>query len=198
MIMIDNKVIRDYLDSQSQCIDELMRNSLPTIKKIFQILNKAKKNGNKIYIMGNGGSASTATHFASDLLKTSLTKNTRKIKAFSLADNIPVMLAWANDTSYENIFKKQLESLIEKNDIVIGISGSGNSTNVLNAIKFANNEKATTISFTGKDGGKLSKNSQVNLTVPSDDMLTIETMHLLICHLFTTLLRKSGKPLFTY
>ena len=83
MIMIDNKVIRDYLDSQSQCIDELMRNSLPTIKKIFQILNKAKTNGNKIYIMGNGGSASTATHFASDLLKTSLTKNTRKIKAFS-------------------------------------------------------------------------------------------------------------------
>ena len=106
--MIDDKVIRDYLDSQSKCIDELMRNSLPTIKKIFQILNKAKKNGNKIYIMGNGGSASTATHFASDLLKTSLTKNTRKIKAFSLADNIPVMLAWANDTSYENIFKKQL------------------------------------------------------------------------------------------
>jgi Phosphoheptose isomerase len=67
--MIDNKVIRDYLDSQSQCIDELMRNSLPTIKKIFQILNKAKTNGNKIYIMGNGGSASTATHFASEFVK---------------------------------------------------------------------------------------------------------------------------------
>ena len=139
--MNDKKIIYDYLDSQTQCIDELMKNNVPTIKKIFQIFNKAKKNGNKIYIMGNGGSASTASHFASDLLKTSLTKNTKKIKAFSLSDNIPVMLAWANDTSYENIFKKQLESLLEKNDIVIGISGSGNSINVLNAIKFANNQK---------------------------------------------------------
>jgi len=196
--MNDNKVIRDYLDSQSQCIDELMRNNLPTIKTIFHIIKKAKIHGNIIYIMGNGGSASTATHFASDLLKTSLTKNTKKIKAFSLSDNTPVMLAWANDTSYEDIFKKQLESLLEKNDVVIGISGSGNSINILNAIKFANKENAITISFTGKDGGKISKNSQVNLTVPSDDMLTIETMHLLICHLLITLLRKSGKPLFTY
>jgi D-sedoheptulose 7-phosphate isomerase len=175
-----------------------MKNHLLTLKKIFHIINKAKKNGNKIFIMGNGGSASTATHFTSDLLKTSLTKNTKKIKAFSLSDNIPLILAWANDTSHENIFKKQLENLLEKNDIVIGISGSGNSVNVLNAIKFANNENAITISFTGKGGGKISKNSNVNLTVPSDDMLTIETMHLLICHLLTTLLRKSGKPLFPY
>ena len=196
--MNDNKIINDYLNSQTQCIDKLMKNNTSTIKKIFQVLNKAKKNGRKIYIMGNGGSASTASHFASDLLKTSLTKNTKRIKAFSLSDNMPVILAWANDTSYENIFKEQLESLLEKNDIVIGISGSGNSINVLNAIKFANNENAFTVSFTGKDGGKISKNSQLNLTVPSDDMLTIETMHLLICHLFTTLLRKSGKPYFTY
>ena len=196
--MIDNKTIHNYLDSQIKCIDELMKGHSSTLKKIFHILNKAKKNGNKIFIMGNGGSASTATHFTSDLLKTSLTKNTKKIKAFSLSDNIPVILAWANDTSYENIFKKQLENLLEKNDIVIGISGSGNSVNVLNAIKFANNENAVTISLTGKAGGRISKNSQVNLTVPSDDMLTIETMHLLICHLLITLLRKSGKPLFTY
>ena len=196
--MIDNKTIHNYLDSQIKCIDELMKSHPSTLKKIFHILLKAKKNGNKIFIMGNGGSASTATHFTSDLLKTSLTKNTKKIKAFSLSDNIPVILAWANDTSYENIFKKQLENLLEKNDIVIGISGSGNSVNVLNAIKFANNENAVTISLTGKAGGRISKNSQVNLTVPSDDMLTIETMHLLICHLLITLLRKSGKPLFTY
>ena len=196
--MNENKIILGYLDLQIKCINELMLPHSSTLKKIFHILNKAKKNGNKIFIMGNGGSASTATHFTSDLLKTSLTKNTKKIKAFSLSDNIPVILAWANDTSYENIFKKQLENLLEKNDIVIGISGSGNSVNVLNAIKIANNENAVTISLTGKAGGRISKNSQVNLTVPSDDMLTIETMHLLICHLLITLLRKSGKPLFRY
>ena len=91
--------------------------------------------------MGNGGSASTSSHFVSDLLKTSLTKEAKKIKAISLTDNIPVLMAWANDTSFENIFSSQLENLLEKGDLVIGISGSGNSENVIKAIKFANSER---------------------------------------------------------
>ena len=86
----------------------------------------------------------------------------------------------------------------EKDDIVIGISGSGNSRNILNAIKFANEMKAHTIVLTGMDGGKISKISKISLTVPSNDMLTIETLHLLICHLLITMIRQQGKPLFTY
>jgi len=186
-----------YLDSQIDCINKI-KDSQENLKKIFEALLKARNQRRKIFVMGNGGSASTATHFVADLLKTSLTKNTNKFKAFSLSDNIPVILAWANDTSYDKIFTGQLESVLDKNDIVIGISGSGNSQNVLNGIKFANKMKATTISLTGQKGGKISKISKINFTIPSNDMLTIETMHLMICHLITTMLRNTGKPVFKY
>jgi len=190
--------IKNNLEKQIECIQELKKNQMPVIEKIFRVLIKARQDGKKIFLMGNGGSASTATHFVSDLLKTSIIKGKCRFKAFSLTDNIPVILAWANDTSYENIFKNQLENFIEEDDVVIGISGSGNSLNVLNAIKFANEMKAHTIVLTGMNGGKISKISKISLIVSSKDMLTIETMHLLICHLLTTMIRQQGKPLFTY
>lgn len=195
--MDENKLIHSYLNTQTGCISDLKNNS-STIVRIFHTLLKARDKGNKIYIMGNGGSASTASHFTSDLLKTSIIKNKKRFKVFCLSDNVPVVLAWANDTSYNNVFAGQLENLLEKNDVVIGISGSGNSINVIKAIEHANKAKAITISLTGKGGGKLSKISEINLTVPSNDMLMIETMHLLLCHLLTTLIRAKGKPLFTY
>ena len=192
------KLIEDYLDAQNNCISEIKKNNLIVLKKIFEILKQARNNEKKIYIMGNGGSASTSTHFTSDLLKTSLIKNTKKFKAFSLSDNIPVVLAWANDSSYDDIYVSQLENFLEKDDVAIGISGSGNSKNVLKAIEYANEVGASTISLTGKDGGKLAKLAKTNLIVPSKDMLTIETMHLLICHLLTTMIRSEGEPLFSY
>ena len=148
--------------------------------------------------MGNGGSASTASHFVADLLKTSITNENNRFKAISLTDNIPVLLAWSNDESYENIFSNQLENFLQKNDIVIGISGSGNSENVLNAIQLANKKQAITIGLSGKGGGKLSELAKINLIVKSDDMLTIETIHLLVCHLITTIIRSEGTPKFTY
>ena len=195
--MNENKIVEDYLSAQLSCIGNL-RESSQIIKNIFQKLISARDNDQAIYIMGNGGSASTATHFTSDLLKTSIIKSKKRFKAHSLSDNIPVVLAWANDDEYNNIFLGQLENFLKKNDIVIGFSGSGNSENVIKAIEFANNNNATTISFTGKGGGKISKISQINLTIPSDDMLTIETMHLLICHLLTTMIRSDGEPQFSY
>tara|TARA_B100001750_G_scaffold72001_1_gene57527 strand:- start:6382 stop:6969 length:588 start_codon:yes stop_codon:yes gene_type:complete len=195
--MNEIEMIEDYLNNQASCMDDLKKLS-ENIKMIFQKLISARDNGNSIFIMGNGGSASTATHFTSDLLKTSIIKNEKRFKAHSLSDNIPVILAWANDTEYKNIFSGQLESFLKKDDIVIGISGSGNSENVISAIEFANTKNAITVTLTGKDGGKLAKLSEINLTVPSDDMLTIETMHLMICHLITTMIRSGGEPQFSY
>ena len=195
--MNENQIMEKYLNSQIDCIAKI-ENSKEEIEKIFQVLLKARNQKKKIFVMGNGGSASTATHFVSDLLKTSLVKKRNRFKAFSLSDNIPVVLAWANDTSYDEIFTGQLENMLDKDDVVIGISGSANSQNVLNGIKFANKMKATTISLTGQKGGKISKISKINFTVPSNDMLTIETMHLMICHLITTMLRNTGKPVFKY
>jgi len=189
--------IQNYLNLQTKSISAL-KNYSKTLIEIYNIIRNARDKNNQIFIMGNGGSASTASHFVSDLLKTSITNQNNRFKAMSLSDNVPVLLAWANDVSYDKIFSHQLENFLQKNDIVIGISGSGNSKNVLDAIKFANQKQAITIGLSGKGGGQLSKLTKINLTVQSDDMLTIETMHLLICHLITTLIRSDGTPKFSY
>ena len=195
--MSDKISIEDYLQLQADAIIKL-KDSSQNIQKIVDSLLKARESGGKIFIMGTGGSASTSTHFVADLLKTSILKNEKRFKAISLSDNIPVILAWSNDESFDGIFVEQLKNFLQKDDIVIGISGSGNSINVINAINFANDSAAVTISLTGMDGGELSKISKINVTVPSNDMLTIETMHLAICHLLTTIIRSKGQPLFSY
>ena len=195
--MSDKISIEDYLQLQAAAIIKL-KDSSQNIQKIVDSLLKARESGGKIFIMGNGGSASTSTHFVADLLKTSILKNEKRFKAISLSDNTTVILAWSNDESFDGIFVEQLKNFLQKDDIVIGISGSGNSINVINAINFANDSAAVTISLTGMDGGELSKISKINVTVPSNDMLTIETMHLAICHLLTTIIRSKGQPLFSY
>ena len=189
--------IQNYLNLQTKSISAL-KNYSKTLIEIYNIIRNARDKNNQIFIMGNGGSASTASHFVSDLLKTSITNQNNRFKAMSLSDNVPVLLAWANDVSYDKIFSHQLENFLQKNDIVIGISGSGNSKNVLNAIQFANKKQAITIGLSGKGGGKLSEIVKISLTIQSDDMLTIETMHLLVCHLITTMIRAEGTPKFTY
>ena len=194
--MSDEK-IQEYLEQQIQSIGALKESST-VFKEIFNILKNARDEKNQVFVMGNGGSASTASHFVADLLKTSITNESNRFKAMSLSDNIPVLLAWSNDDSYENIYSNQLENFVQKNDVVIGISGSGNSKNVLNAIQLANEKQAITIGLSGKGGGKLSELAKINLTIQSDDMLTIETMHLLVCHLITTIIRSEGTPKFTY
>ena len=194
--MSDEK-IQEYLEQQIQSIGALKESST-VFKEIFNILKNARDEKNQVFVMGNGGSASTASHFVADLLKTSITNESNRFKAMSLSDNIPVLLAWSNDDSYENIFSNQLENFVQKNDVVIGISGSGNSKNVLNAIQLANEKQAITIGLSGKGGGKLSELAKINLTIQSDDMLTIETMHLLVCHLIITIIRSEGTPKFTY
>ena len=194
--MSDEK-IQEYLEQQIQSIGALKESST-VFKEIFNILKNARDEKNQVFVMGNGGSASTASHFVADLLKTSITNESSRFKAMSLSDNIPVLLAWSNDELYENIFSNQLENFLQKNDVVIGISGSGNSKNVLNAIQLANEKQAITIGLSGKGGGKLSEFAKINLTIQSDDMLTIETMHLLVCHLIITIIRSEGTPKFTY
>ena len=195
--MSSEDIILSNLEDQIKTINELKKNT-GIIQEIYLKIKDAQNRGSRIFVMGNGGSSSTSSHFVSDLLKTSLTAEKRRPKAISLTDNIPVLMAWANDTSFKNIFSSQLENFLEKDDLVIGISGSGNSENVIQAIQFANEKEAKTICLLGKDGGKLPNISQLCLIIPNNDMLTIETMHLLVCHLFTTLLRSDGKPLFSY
>lgn len=156
------------------------------------ILAEANKNNKKVFICGNGGSAATASHFVCDLAKGTIVKGRKRFKVIGLTDNIPLMTAWSNDTSYANLFKEQLENLIEEGDVVIGISGSGNSENVLNALLLANERLAITIGLTGFEGGKLKGVAQECLVVPSNSMEQIEDIHLMLEHLICTYLKKSG------
>lgn len=189
--------VNDFLEIQSQCINEIKENS-KNINKIIKIIISARNNSKTIFTMGNGGSGSTASHFVSDLQKTMIMKNEKRIKANSLVDNIPVILAWSNDVSFESIFEEQLKNQVEKGDIVIAFSGSGKSKNVVNALKFAKKKGAKCIGFTGKDGGYFNRICDVVFRVPSNDMLTIESQHIVICHCIADTIRNLGNPMFKY
>lgn len=163
------------------------------ISRLENILVNARDNRKTIFVMGNGGSASTASHFAGDLSKLTICENSPRFKVMALTDSIPTMLAWANDKSYEDIFLEQLKSHMECEDIVIGISASGNSRNVIKAVEYANENRGITIGLSGYDGGKLIKCAQENLHVPSYNMQQVEDAHLIILHLLASLIQNKGK-----
>lgn len=175
-----------------------MSSSIKTLEKIITQLFTARRKGNTIFTLGNGGSGSTATHFVSDLLKTSIIKKEKRFSAISLVDNIPVISAWANDVSYDDIFVEQLQNHLSKDDVVIAFSGSGKSKNIIKAIKFARKKGAKCIGFTGKSGRSLENICDYCIKVPSTDMLIIESTHLILCHLIISTIRNMGKPLFQY
>lgn len=189
--------INSILNQQNVCINNII-SDINTIEKIVDTLIDARDKGSKIFTMGNGGSGSTASHFVSDLLKTAITKGDRRFSAISLVDNVPVILAWSNDVSYEDVFVEQLKNFLTKGDVVIGFSGSGKSKNVVNALKYGKKNGAFCIGITGMSGGELPKICNVCFVVPSDNMLTIESMHLLVCHCIIETIRSLGKPMFTY
>jgi len=196
MPKIDN-FTKSFLMEQLECVEKLSKQQ-NQIEKIINLLIKKRNNGKNIFTIGNGGSASTASHFVSDLLKTSITKNNKRFKAISLVDNIPVVLAWANDTSYEEIFVEQLKNQISKGDVVIAFSGSGKSKNIIKALKFAKKNGAICIGFSGMHGGHFPKLCNIGCFVPSNDMLIIESTHVIVCHCIVNTIRNMGKPLFQY
>ena len=192
-----NNITKSFLVDQLKCIEKLSKHE-DQIEKIINLLIKKRDAGNKIFTVGNGGSASTASHFVSDLLKTSITKKNKRFKAISLVDNLPVILAWANDTSYDGIFEEQLKNLISKNDVVIAFSGSGKSENVVKALRFAKKNGVICIGFTGMHGGYFPKLCDICCAVPSNNMLIIESTHVILCHCIVDAIRNLGKPLFQY
>jgi len=153
------------------------------ITEFIKEIENVYKNEKTIFIMGNGGSAATASHFACDINKGVSLKLQKKFKVLCLNDNISIMLAYANDISYDSIFIEQLKNYISKGDLVIGISGSGNSKNVLNAIEYSNKVGARTFGIIGCDGGKLKDIAQKSLIVRSFDMQKIEDCHMILTHL---------------
>ncbi|WP_224360483.1 SIS domain-containing protein [Hyalangium versicolor] len=158
----------------------------------MDLVEAAWKEGRQIFTMGNGGSASTASHFVCDWNKGVSYKKEHRIRAICLNDNVPTMMAYANDVSYLSVFEEPLKNFMRPGDLVIGISGSGNSPNVLNAIQWANENGGITLGITGYDGGKLKLMSRHSLHVNVNDMQIVEDLHLSFGHV--TMQRLSGMP----
>jgi D-sedoheptulose 7-phosphate isomerase len=172
--------ITDYLNLVSKAISELPEEK---IRDIVDTLKQAHADGRRVFLLGNGGSAANATHIAEDLQKGIKECTGKRFKVTSLTESVPLITAWANDTSYEDIFAEQLDSMLEPGDVVIAISGSGNSPNVLRAVEKANEMGAVTIGWSGFSGGKLAQLAQKSIVVASDNMQRVEDVHLILGHL---------------
>jgi len=172
--------ISDYLDSVAGLLAQVPRDD---IRKAADMIVNAYKSRKQVFIMGNGGSAATASHLACDLQKGIGCGRDAKFKVMAVTDNIPLMTAWANDSDYSDIFAEQLSPWVEPGDVVVGISGSGNSPNVIKGIQLANEKGALTIGLAGFKGGRLAQVAQHSVIVPSDDMQHIEDVHMVLAHL---------------
>jgi D-sedoheptulose 7-phosphate isomerase len=176
----------EMLDAR-QYFEELqgVATALPhgTINQIADELVKANESGRMVYLFGNGGSASLASHFACDLGKgTAYCNGGKRFRVLAFTDNIPTMTAWANDSNYEDIFAEQLRNFVQPQDIAFAISGSGNSKNVLNALALARGAGARTIGLAGFQGGGMKSLCDICVVVPSDNMQIIEDLHLAMAH----------------
>jgi D-sedoheptulose 7-phosphate isomerase len=159
------------------------------ISKVVPVLLKARKAARTIFFFGNGGSASTASHFVVDIGKATMHGDRRRFRCIALVDNVESVTAWANDMEYSRVFSEQLVGLAQRGDVAVAISGSGNSPNVLRAVEAAHLLGLTTIGLTGMGGGRLKELADISIVVPSTSMQHIEDVHLLICHLLTAYLR---------
>jgi D-sedoheptulose 7-phosphate isomerase len=159
------------------------------IEQIVPVLLAARAADRTIYFFGNGGSASTASHFVVDIGKATIRGDHRRFKCVALVDNVETLTAWANDADYAHVFSEPLATLATAGDVAFGISGSGNSPNVLEAMHAAKRLGLRTIGLTGIGGGKLKGTVEVPVVVPSNSMQHVEDVHLLICHLLTAYLR---------
>lgn len=153
--------------------------------RAIETLHVARLAKRTIFVMGNGGSASTASHMVCDLAKNTRHAGVPHLRVIGLADNMAILSAYANDEGYASVFQAQLANLLEPNDVVIGISTSGKSPNVLQAIRYANEAGAITIGLTGFNAGQLGDMVQIHLHVPSDSIEYVEDAHLMINHLLT-------------
>ena len=172
--------IRNYISVLQETLGQL---PVQLIDDVIGILQQARMQGNQVFIMGNGGSASTASHFVCDLAKNTRHADMPHFRVIGLTDNMALFAAYANDEGYENVFSQQLLNLIKPGDVVIGISASGNSKNVINAMEEAKKHNATTIGFTGFDGGLLGKMVKINIHVKSNIIEHVEDIHLVLEHI---------------
>src|SRR3954465_4953667 len=166
-----------------QLLDTIQSLDLAQIQRAIDVLTKARDEGRRIFTCGNGGSASAASPFATDMVKGASFGREKRFRIMALTDSLPTLTAYSNDINYECVFVEQLKNFAEPGDVVIAISGSGNSPNVLRAVEYANSIGCRTIGLSGRDGGQLGKIAQLNLQVNHPHMGRIEDGHMIILHM---------------
>lgn len=182
---------QDYL---TDLLHTMQMIPIENVDRVIEILHEARMARHQVFVMGNGGSAATASHFVCDLLKNTRETGYPSIRAIGLSDNMATLTALANDEGYENVFAEQLAALAQPEDILIAISTSGNSPNVLEAVKVARDMGVITIGFTGRDGGLLGRMVHLNVLTPNSRADQTEDLHLILSHTITASLKDRVKP----
>ncbi|NEW60648.1 D-sedoheptulose 7-phosphate isomerase [Sulfurovum sp. bin170] len=175
------QMIKRELEAHRETIERTIEVMIPQIEKASKIAIETLKNGNKILLCGNGGSAADAQHIAAELTGRYKTER-RGLAGIALTTDTSALTAIANDYGYDRVFDRQVEAIAREGDLIIGISTSGNSANIISAFKVARELGCRTIGLSGRDGGKMNSSCDLNLIVPSDDTPRIQEMHILIGH----------------
>lgn len=181
-------IVKSYVEELKHTLDLLDE---AAINEAIHTMHQARLNGRQVFVMGNGGSAATAVHFVGDVAKNTRVDGLPRFRMICLNDNITAFSAYANDEGYENVFVQQLINLIQPGDVILGISTSGNSENVLRAIDYANGTNNNkTVGLTGFNAGQLKDMVDIHLHVPSDNIEQVEDIHMILAHLMTSALRQ--------
>ena len=183
-----NELIETYLEQE---IDILKRIDVSAVNEVLNLLEAGMKREATIYVFGNGGSAATASHFQNDFNKGVPEHIDKKFRFLCLNDNIATIMAVANDIGYEEVFRFQLQGKIKKGDILMAISGSGNSPNVINAVEYGKKQGCKVVGLTGYSGGRLKELSDISLHVPINSMQITEDVHMIFNHLMMSVFYKS-------
>ena len=181
------KRIQEYISHLQGVLERL---SLADVRQSIDLVMETYQADRQIFVIGNGGSASTASHIANDLSKGTSVPGVRRFRVISLTDNVATMTAWSNDVSYDDMFVEQLKNLVKPGDLVIAISASGNSENIIRAIRHAKAIGCKTIGWTGFGGGKLREMADVSVVVDSHDYGPVEDVHLILNHILHSWIRK--------
>ena len=167
---------------------------LEKVGQAIEMLRQARDEDRRIFVCGNGGSASTASHFVCDMVKGASFHRDKRFRIMALTDSLPTITAYANDVHYDCVFVEQLKNFAEPGDVVMAISGSGNSPNVLQAVEYANSIGCRTIALSGRNGGKLGPMAQLNLQASNPHMGRIEDVHMIVTHMICYYFMDAEKP----
>ena len=183
--------IKNQILESAKIKNEMVNNGVESIEKAAQLIIESIKDGGKILWCGNGGSAADAQHLATELMGGMSDHDRMPIPSIALTTDSSFITAWSNDTDFDSIFSRQVQGLGEEGDVLVGISTSGNSENIINALKQAKFKKLKTIAFSGKTGGNLDGIADVTIKVPSDNTQRIQESHIMIGQILCSLIELS-------